>query len=51
MPRNAIKYKDLWVAQGTKLFEALEKKDTKLAESLYKEQMAGYRAMMNLGWV
>lgn len=36
MPRNAVKYRDLWVAPGTKLFEALEKKDSKLAAELYR---------------
>lgn len=39
MPRNAVKYRDLWVAPGTKLFEALEKGDGKLAAELYKAAM------------
>lgn len=39
MPRNAIRYRDLWVAPGTKLFEALERKDNKAAAELYKAAM------------
>lgn len=39
MPRNAIKYRDLWVAPGTKLYDALERKDGKLAAELYKAAM------------
>lgn len=37
------KFKDMFVQPGTKLFDALESKDLKLAEKLYKEMDAEFR--------
>jgi len=38
MSGRVVKYKDLMVAKGTELYDAIvEKKDNKLAEKLYKK--------------
>lgn len=38
MAERTVKYKDMQVAKGTALYEAIvEKKDSKLAEKLYKQ--------------
>jgi len=43
MSKHTVKYKDVTVASGTKLWDAIEAKDTKLAEKLYKEMMKEFR--------
>jgi hypothetical protein len=43
MSKHTVKYKDVTVASGTKLWDALEAKDAKLSEKLYKEMMQEFR--------
>ncbi|MEO9387177.1 MULTISPECIES: hypothetical protein [Chromobacterium] len=44
MPRNVIPYRDLWVAPGTRLYDALVvKKDQKLAAEIYEQVMKSYK--------
>jgi hypothetical protein len=43
MSKHTVKYKDVTVASGTKLYDAIESKDTKLSEKLYKEMMQDFR--------
>lgn len=49
MPRNAKRYKDVWVSPGCALYNLLNEKvkDQKAIDALYKKCMADYNQMMH----
>jgi len=47
MHRNCIRYKDVYVAPGSKMHEALTSKDMRAAERIYQQCEAEARALMS----